>query len=252
MARTSKSPCSTRALRSSFAPLRDEQVMLEKPVVLISKPTALRSTFRRKTMKEFCLSRVSLTSDPHNDDVLNETYCSTSSDDTSALAIVEPSHPIDPLEITQARYHKSLTSTTHRVSLRHFLERSRESELNCPATASTASITPSKISSTAIRGPANLPLIPDLNITVSEILSKEVQKTLPKVTIKPRRQCGPAFAQLRFSEGEAHVDYVVRLPLPQKGSSETSPSPKKLTRSPPFVGLPSIQTVHNGVVNSAA
>lgn len=251
MARTSKSPRSLRALRSSFAPLRDEQVMLEKPVVLTSRPTALRSPFQRKTIKEFCLSRVSLTNDPQNDDVLNETYCSMSSDDTSALAIGELSHPIDPLEITQAHCHKSLTSTTRGVFLRRFLERSRETELHCPATASTASITPSKISSTAIRGPANLPLIPDLSIPVSEIRSKEVNNTLPKVTIKPRRHCGPAFAQLRCSEGEAHVDYV-RLHIPQKGGSETSPSPKKLTRSPPFVGLPSIQTVHNGVVNSAA
>lgn len=77
-----------------------------------------------------------------------------------------------------------------------------------------------------------------------EALLKEVKRSLPQVAMDARRKCGAVFAQLRFSEGEAHVDYV-RLPLTQKGLDVTSPAPK-LTRSRPFVGL------HNCVSSTAA
>lgn len=262
MVRTSKSPRSLRSsLRSPFSSLKDEQATPRKPVVAKAPPHSPFRLTPKKAIRKLRLPGFSQYDGPENESGLNDTYCSEDSEDTSVMCVevqeqvAEEDLEKDPLEITQAHCPTRVPATPG-PSLSLFLEKDRDSGPQRPTRL--ASITPSQISATTIRGPnelAELPLMPYLDISIAETLFREVSNTLPKVSMSMPRLRGPVFAQLRLSEGKAHVDYV-RLPLIGHDGSDsvlameaTSPVPK-LTRSPPFVGL--ALPFHNGVLNKAA
>lgn len=253
----SKSSRSSRAsLRSTFSSREEEQATPRKPVVPAQSAAPLspcfRLTRRKPVVRRPCL--LSLCNDPKMSEMNDSTCCSEMSEDSSVTSILDseeetvakPKNAADPLEITQAHFRSRLPYTPG-MCLSQFLEKDRKSvRQEYPTSRFAPVVTSSKTtrSSTPVRGPfdgTNLAELADFDVSLYE----EIKKTLPKTAKEAQKKCGrPTFVQLRFSGGEAHVDYV-RLPRAQKGKDGTSPAPK-LTKSCPLVGL------RKGVLNAAA
>lgn len=277
----SKSPRSLRSsLRSPFAsPKRNEQEdTSRKPVV--TKPLAPLSPFRltprarRKpvvtTIPMAPLSPIRLTPrkavrrlafsipyDPENASTTTSVTCrSENSEDSMEFGVDAQGIVEEPLlskagksqESTLVHCPTSLPST-RRVSLREFLEK-RDREPGPKRATRVRVISRSKGSSTGTitrlgpAGLAGLPLVADLDISAAETLFNELMKRktpTKKSKMKTRRESGPVFAQLRFSEGEAYVEYVR-----PDGLSETFSPVSKVTRKNGFVGF------HKGLLGSAA
>lgn len=192
--------------------------------------------------------------DPENASTTTSvTYRSENSEDSRAFGVDAQGIVEEPLlskagksqESTLVHCPTSLPST-RRVSLRDFLEKI-DRETNPKRTTKVRVSSRSKVSSagtSARLGPAGLPLVADLDISAAETLFNELMKRktpTKKSKMKTRRESGPVFAQLRFSEGEAYVEYVR-----PDGQSETFSPVSKVTRKNGFVGF------HKGLLGSAA